>query len=132
MSSDDLQLTLDRHPSQFSPGETLSGTFALAAPPADDLKAVELSVLWYTEGKGDEDMAVHYFHRYEPTSPEWRDLARPQKFSTQLPNSPLSYAGVILKIRWCVRLRVFSRRGKDAILDAPFQLGNVPAAAEIY
>ena len=25
------------------------------------IQAVEASVLWYTEGKGDEDMVVHYF-----------------------------------------------------------------------
>ena len=48
-------------------------------------RAAELSVLWYTAGKGEEDMAVHHFERLvdEPAKP--LDLRVPHRFATVLP-----------------------------------------------
>ena len=40
-----------------------------------------------------------------------------RRVRTRLPNSPLSYSGAILCIRWCVRLRLFLRRGRDYVLE---------------
>jgi len=57
------------------------------------------------------------------------DLRPMRRFRTRLPNSPLSYRGAILNVCWCVRVRVFLRRGKELSADHPFQLGSVPAAA---
>jgi hypothetical protein len=48
-----------------------------------------------------------------------------------LPNSPLSYDGVILRIRWCVRLRAFLTRGKQLVEQRTFRLGNVPVARAV-
>jgi hypothetical protein len=87
---------------------------------------MELSVLWYTEGKGDEDLAVHFFDRRSNSDGEMVDLRKPQRFATTLPSSPLSYEGVILKICWCVRVRLFPERGKELVAEVPFQLGRVP------
>jgi hypothetical protein len=128
MATNDPQLTLARQQAGYHAGDLLTGTFFIGDCDLEEVKSVELSVLWHTEGKGDEDMAVHYFQRFEPSSVEWGEMDRPLPFSTRLPNSPLSYDGVILKIRWCVRLRVFMRRGKETIEEISFQLGNVPAA----
>lgn len=124
--SDGPQLTLTPERPSYRAGDLLTGAFSLGALDPAEIKSIELSVLWYTEGKGDEDMAVHYFLRLDPTSDAWQQLGRPQPFSTRLPNSPLSYDGLILKIRWCVRLRVFMRRGRDAIEELVFRLGDVP------
>ncbi len=128
MATNGPQLTLTHEQASYQPGDMLTGTFSIGPGDLEDVRSVELSVLWHTEGKGDEDMAVHYFQRFEPSGVEWRQMGQPQTFSTRLPNSPLSYDGVILKIRWCVRLRVFMRRSKDATEEISFQLGNVPAA----
>ena len=62
-------------------------------------------MLWYTEGKGDEDLAVHEFRRLSADNGYRADPHRVGRFSTTLPNSPLSYEGVIVKVRWCVRVR---------------------------
>jgi hypothetical protein len=43
-----------------------------------------------------------------------------------LPASPLSYDGRIVKICWCVRLRLFPRQGPEVIDEAAFRLGEVP------
>ena len=96
-----------------------------AAP--EDIRAVELSVVWHTEGKGDEDMSVHFFERIESDDDLPIDFRQPRKFSVVLPNSPLSYNGLIVRICWCVRARVFFWQGRELSLDVPFQLGSVLA-----
>jgi hypothetical protein len=90
-------------------------------------RAAELSVLWYTAGKGEEDMAVHHFERVVDESAHPLDLRLPRRFATVLPASPLSYDGQIVKVCWCVRLRVFMPQGQESIAEAAFRLGNVPA-----
>jgi hypothetical protein len=82
-------------------------------------------VLWHTEGKGDEDMAVHEFWRCDAEDGRPIDASKPERFSTTLPNSPLSYEGQIIKLRWCVRVRAFPSRGKEVVGEKVFQLGNV-------
>ncbi len=122
-------LSFDGPRRPYEPGQTLSGHYALEGIAAREVKAVELSVLWYTDGKGEEDLAVHFFDRLDPAV-TLVDLTQPRPFSTRLPPSPLSYAGVILKLRWCVRVRVFLSQGKDLIAEEPFQLGSVPPVQE--
>jgi hypothetical protein len=126
MIDPDVIITLDGGQRHYQPGDVLSaecrvGSLSLAEP-----KAMEISVLWYTEGKGEEDLAVHYFDRISSEDGSSLDLRRLQRFHTKLPNSPLSYDGVILKIRWCVRVRLFLLRGREIVAEQAFRLGNVP------
>ena len=51
----------------------------------DEIEALEISVLWFTKGKGDEDMAVHFFERIERETVGFVDFRRPRKFETVLP-----------------------------------------------
>ena len=109
----------------YRPGQTISGQYRIHMLGVAQVKAVEASVLWQTEGKGDEDMAVHEFWRRDADDGRPIDPGRPERFSTTLPNSPLSYEGQILKLRWCVRVRVFTARGKEIVGEKTFQLGTV-------
>jgi hypothetical protein len=109
------------------PGETLAGEYWIESLEAEQVKAIEVSVLWHTEGKGDGDMAVHEFCRRNADADHPIDPRRPERFSTTLPNTPLSYDGQIVKVRWCVRVRVFPTRGKEIVSEKRFQLGDVPA-----
>ena len=59
------------------------------------------------------------------------DLCALHRVSTVLPASPLSYSGVIVKIRWCVRVRAFLRRGKEVLGERSFQLGDVPSVRAV-
>jgi hypothetical protein len=111
------------------PGETLCGEYWVEPLPAGQIKAIEASVLWHTEGKGDEDMAVHDFWRRNAGDDQPIDPSQPERFSTTLPNSPLSYEGQIVKVRWYVRVRVFPVQGKELVCEKRFQLGNVPPVA---
>lgn len=124
-----IQISLDGDRDTFAGQQEIAGEITLGAINVHDVKALELSVLWYTEGKGEEDLAVHYFQRFEATS-EQPLPAAPLRFRVKLPESPLSYAGLIVKIQWCVRLRIFPAIGKEVVVDRPFRLGDVPSPSE--
>jgi hypothetical protein len=125
MNSEPTVIVRLEGPGRCRPGETLSGEYWIESLEADAVKAIEVSVLWHTEGKGDEDMAVHQFWRRD-VDREPVDPSRPEPFSTVLPGSPLSYDGQIVNVRWCVRVRVFPQRGKEIVSEKPFRLGDVP------
>ncbi len=114
----------------YAAGEELVAEYQFDAVAADDIQAVEASVLWYTEGKGDEDLGVHFFERRVPSDADQGDLRALRRFTSQLPSSPLSYTGQLFSVRWCVRVRLFLRRGREIVQDAPFVLGSVPISAE--
>src|SRR5258708_2364371 len=123
-----LSLYLDGNRRAYQPGDTLSGVYHVEGLKPDEPCKVEISVVWYTEGQGDEDLAVHYFERLNMAERPEIDLRRPQCFNAVLPSSPLSYQGLIVKIHWCARLRLYLPRGKELFREVPFQLGSVPAA----
>ena len=128
-----ITIELDDHADPYEPGESMSGSYRVDTSQPRDVKAVELSVLWYTIGQGEEDLAVHHFLRrsiddhLEEVSPSM-GLGSAERFQTVLPNSPLSYDGVIVKVQWCVRVRVFLARGKEVFAERPFRLGKLPPA----
>jgi hypothetical protein len=126
-----ISIRLQNQRRDYQPGDVLRGEYQVDAPEATPLIAVETSVLWYTTGKGDEDMAVHFFERRAAADITNGDLRQLWPFETTLPNTPLTYDGVIVKVVWCVRVRVFLDRGKEYSADAPFRLGYVPPARRI-
>ena len=110
----------------FAAGDELVAEYQIDAVEPADIQAVEASVLWQSEGKGEEDIGVHFFERRLPGDADEGDLRPMRGVRTRLPNSPLSYRGAILSIRWCVRLRLFLRRRGDYVMEYPFTLGAVP------
>ena len=144
-------IQLDDPSRHFLPGEEISGTFRFVNLRPGELRRLEFSVLWFTEGKGDEDIGVHHFE-----SISWEDseedaaadgpgtdtvlagvpgvlkergrgrLSRSYSFRVPLPESPLSYYGLILKIRWCVRVRIFPTSGREVMEQKLFSLGKLP------
>jgi hypothetical protein len=111
----------------FAAGEELVCEYQIDAVDPPEIQAVEFSVLWYTEGKGEDDLGVHFFERRLPADAEDGDLRPMRRLRTRLPNSPLSYRGAIVQIQWCARLRLFLRRGREYVVEQPFTLGCVPA-----
>lgn len=116
-----IEVHFDRVDRCYEPGEGLRVRYDVGGLEGDTLRAVEHSVLWYTEGKGEEDLCVHFFERV--TKPGGTG-----SFAMTLPRSPLSYEGVIVKIRWCVRVRIFFHGGKDFVSEHVFDVGRVPPA----
>jgi hypothetical protein len=126
-----IRITLDSAAAHYQPGERLTGRFLLEGTQMRPVRSAELSVLWYTAGKGDEDMAVHHFERFVDEVGRPLDLRLPHRFATVLPPSPLSYDGHIVKVCWCVRVRLFLPLAQEAVAELPFQLGSVSAAREV-
>jgi hypothetical protein len=123
-----IVLHLESGRRQFHPGEILEGEYRVLNATLDELEAVELSVLWYTQGKGDEDLGVHLFTRFSAADGDHLDARQAGRFSTELPSSPLSYQGALVQIRWCVRLRVFLEGGQELFREEDFCLGTTPPA----
>jgi hypothetical protein len=122
-----IEILFENDRTEYQPGDELVGQFLVVPDDAQPLKAIEISVLWYSEGKGDEDLGIHHFERLDAQHRS-SELTRPIVFRTRLPKSPLSYQGSIIKIVWCVRIRAFLQRGDNYCTEECFQLGTVPAA----
>jgi hypothetical protein len=114
---------------RYEPGDTLVADYRLDSFTHFEAKAMEASVVWYTIGKGDEDFGVHQFVRHSQEDDGMFDCRKTRRLRTVLPRSPLSYDGVIVKVRWCVRVRLFPVRGREMVAEVPFQLGHVPAVS---
>lgn len=129
MSEPRVLIHLDGRKTVYDPGDVLSGQVRIEDVNMPEVKAVELSVLWYTDGKGDQDMHVRYFRRWSQEEGDLPlDLTQPIRFQTVLPQTPLSYDGLIVRIRWCVRVRIFLARGREVVEEIPFRLGRVAPA----
>ncbi len=120
-------LRLDRDRSFYFPGDTLSGEFRIEGLSRVAINAIEVSVFWYTEGKGVSDRGIHAIWQFT-TSERTFDPRRPQRFCTIVPRAPWSYEGAIVKIRWTVRLRVILRGLPSIVCEVPFRLGDLPPA----
>ena len=131
MSDDAVTIRFADDCREFKPGETLRATCELAGRSAEDVSSVDWSVYWRTEGKGDEDSDDHADDRES----SGRSLAERREnrlsFECRLPPSPLSYDGIIVKIRWFVAATVTIAGGGELEGEAEFRLGHVAPAQEV-
>ncbi|HEX3600032.1 MAG TPA: hypothetical protein VHU84_07800 [Lacipirellulaceae bacterium] len=130
-SEPSIRIVLDSAAAHYQPGDRLSGRFLVEGTQMRTLRAAELSVLWYTAGKGEEDFAVHHFERHVDEASRPLDLRVPHRFTTLLPASPLSYDGDIVKVCWCVRVRLFMPAIHSAVAELPFRLGSVAVGSAV-
>jgi hypothetical protein len=56
-----ISIRLDRPQRAYQSGEEIHCQYQVDRVEPSQLQAVEASLLWYTEGKGEEDLGVHYF-----------------------------------------------------------------------
>lgn len=126
-----ISLTILDFQNVFQAEDELRWEFQVDAVENSKVVAVENSILWYTTGKGDEDIGVHFFERRVPRKNAFVDLTTLRRYETKLPKSPLSYDGFLLKINWCVRVRVFLRGGKAISEEIPFDLVSIPRAKAV-
>ena len=122
-----ISIRLDQPHRAYQAGEDIQCQYQVDRVELNQLQAIEASLLWYTEGKGEEDLGVHYFERNIPTADD-PDIRPLKQFQTTLPGSPLSYEGIIIKIQWCARVRVFLQNGNIHTHDQAFLLGKTPVA----
>ena len=117
--------------SNYMQGDHIRAHYRVAGIDSSSVTAIEQSVAWYTEGKGEEDLGVILFERKPITRMAAESASNEPLVGTisgKLPPSPLSYEGLIVKIRWCVRLRLFFVGGRDYVSEHVFFLGDIPVA----
>ena len=120
---DKLSLALHDDKAAFAPRATVRGTaqWNLDANP----RHLELSLFWYTTGKGTRDVGVIETYRLdEPGASGSKD------FSFTLPEGPYSFSGKLISLIWALELTCFpdsdtvrreitvSPTGQEIILDA--------------
>ena len=94
------------------PGQTLSGNarwLCLESP-----KKVSLQLIWFTEGKGDEDVGLAEEMKFE--NPYASD-ERPFEF--QLPVGPYSFSGRLISLTWALELQVDEEVIRKEIILSP-------------
>ena len=117
-----MNLALCREDGIYHAGGRLHATWQISRVPLEQIQGVEISVMWHTEGKGDEDLHVHHFHRISESQLRRTGLADQQAIKCQLPITPLSYHGRLIRLQWCIRLRLFMVSGKEIVAEQPFYL----------
>ena len=111
--------------SGLEPGETLDFEFCIQRVSVELIDRLEVSVGWYTEGKGSEDRGIIFFQSMSRNELSQPSLAKAYRMETVLPSNPLSYEGRLFKIRWCIRLPLFLRDGREISTEHPFYLGHL-------
>jgi len=92
-----LSIELSGGKDTFAPGERVDGhiEWGLDANPA----ALELSLLWYTSGKGTRDVQVLHTNKTDGPGAFGSD-----KFSFTLPAGPYSFSGKLISLIWALEL----------------------------
>ena len=130
-----MNVTLCREDGIYEAGGQLTAKWRISRVPLEKVQGVEVSVLWHTEGKGDEDLHVHHFHRWVETQIRRSGLADEQSLHCELPATPLSYHGRLIRVLWCIRLRLFVSGGREIVAEQPFHLvspGSSPRIVEPF
>jgi hypothetical protein len=101
-----LNIELNDSKDAFAPGEQVEGRieWTLDANP----RALELSLLWYTSGKGTRDVQVLHTHKIDSPGAFGSD-----KFSFTLPAGPYSFSGKLISLIWALELTCTP--GDDAV-----------------
>src|SRR5438477_7374377 len=93
----ELQIQTPDAKDHYAPGETLAGVvhWQLDFPP----KSAELRLLWYTQGKGTQDLQVVDVADFDSAT-QSGDF----EFEFALPAGPYSYSGKLISLNWSLEL----------------------------
>ncbi len=117
-----INLFLDSKDYIYHPGDCLTGYYRILDVETDQIKTVEMSVFWHTEGKGDEDITIVDYKFQSRQREDWINPHKLGKIETVLPEAPLSYEGQIVKIRWVVRIKMTLVSGEQILAERCFWL----------
>jgi len=92
-----LTIELSSGKDAFAPGERVEGRIEWGSDA--NPRALELSLLWYTSGKGTRDARVLDTHKIDNPGALGSD-----KFSFTLPGGPYSFSGKLISLIWALEL----------------------------
>jgi hypothetical protein len=92
-----LDIILDEEKTVYAPGEVLHGSMEWSL---DEMpRSLELSLFWYTSGKGTRDVGVIDTRRLDSPGALGR-----KDFSFTLPDGPYSFSGKLISLIWALEL----------------------------
>ena len=105
----------------FYPGEELVALIQIRPEQEINCREVWVYVGWHTEGKGDRNSAAVYSEpisitKLSPDEPVMHEL------HYQLPNSPWSYQGELIRLVWTVHVKIDVAMMPDINHHEPFVL----------
>ena len=112
MGNSTIDIEIKDGRTSFLPGQTLGGhtRWLCSEPP----KKASLQLIWFTEGKGDEDVGLVEEIRFK--NPYASD-ERPFEF--QLPGGPYSFSGKLISLTWALELQVDNECVRKEIVLSP-------------
>jgi hypothetical protein len=105
-------LSIDLERASFEPGARLAGSVTWSA--GEPIRGIGLTLLWYTAGKGDEDVVV-----VSKTSLDASGAAGRQSFELALPDFPWSFSGELVSLVWAVEAAVDGTLDRAVFTMAP-------------
>ncbi len=90
-----MEITLRHDKTDFAPREVVEGAlrWSLESPP----RRIDVSLLWYTSGRGTQDVdVVETLTIGDPSS------VGPKDFAFTLPEGPYSFSGKLISVTWAV------------------------------
>lgn len=118
---DQLQIVIEGGRTVFRPGESVRGRCEWvldgSRSPSD---ALELHLLWFTRGKGDEDIEIVQSQRFASSGRSGH-----AEFDFALPETPYSFSGKLISLTWALELVVGDSARRSEIVVAP---GKEPVA----
>lgn len=131
-----IAITLDKTPHQYCPGENISGRIEWLE--LEDTDRIETRLIWYTEGKGDQDVGVAVSIPAKLTAPNGN-----LPFELTAPSRPYSFSGKLISLIWAVEVVQFPSRegereritispdGEEIVLDKSYEETALKNAARV-
>ena len=99
-----ITISLDQSNTHFRPGEAISGTVSWADL-GEQTDKLETRLVWYTEGKGNQDIEVIKSLPLHVTQPDGS-----ARFEFTAPTRPFSFSGKLISLIWVIEVVVFPNR----------------------
>ncbi|MFC1760734.1 hypothetical protein ACFL6U_01480 [Planctomycetota bacterium] len=92
-----LGIELEALKTNYRPGEVVAGSVSWQFD--KPVKKLDLRLIWYTQGKGDEDTGLVESQIFEQPG-----HAEKRSFRFVLPNGPYSFSGTLISLTWALEV----------------------------
>lgn len=132
-----IDISIEKMPPEFCAGEIISGRVEWIDLDTT-VTSLETRLIWYTEGKGDQDVEVVVTIPAKLTAPNGN-----LPFEFVAPNRPFSFSGKLISLIWAFEVVLLPGRegerkqitisgdGSEVVLDRSFQDSALREAARI-